>query len=388
MVTEHDTQQQTLEEGQDPQQTTESDYAGVEAKVGEGLAKIFSKDPTDDPGSEDRPVEAKDDPADDSDSDPADASADDPDPDSDSDDDGDNPDDPDGGEPDNELEDEAGAVADGPDPDAPTLPDAYRRSLKAYGWNDDEIDTNLKTLGDKFLDTAQKIHTNRNAEVQQWANAGRQAREQQQQPGGATDPARQPTDDANLPSSLKPVDSEALKEKYGEDELIAEIVGPVNATIKAINALLPQLEQGVQHSQQNEQQALIREIEGFFTDESLKPYRELYGDSTNGQTLQPEHWDRRNKVLETADALMAGAKLQGRNIDVREALELAHDSVSTEFKETAVRNGIKKEAKKRNRGITNKPSSRGKGGAGETGPVNSRQGLEGRIAQRMKKVFS
>lgn len=50
------------------------------------------------------------------------------------------------------------------DADSPTLPDSYRRSLKAYGWTDDEIAQNLKSLGSSFIGTAAKIHSNRNAD--------------------------------------------------------------------------------------------------------------------------------------------------------------------------------------------------------------------------------
>jgi hypothetical protein len=46
-------------------------------------------------------------------------------------------------EEDNATEVEAAAEDD----KAPTLPDSYRRSLKSYGWDDKEIDKNLKVLG-------------------------------------------------------------------------------------------------------------------------------------------------------------------------------------------------------------------------------------------------
>jgi len=386
---------ESQETNQQPEQTV--DYDALETKIGSRLAQALGDEAPDD-GPEETPDESGETPgepgrtpdeSEEGDSETPGES-------------GEEAETPDESE-ENEKAEEAAADDSEQSPDAPTLPDPYRRSLKAYGWSDDEIDQNLEALGDKFLDTAQKIHSNRNAELQKWADAGRKAREQSQQQGDPnalqSDPNASPGDqnaqsqtgsqqNGQVPSSLKPVDADALKEKYGEDELIDQIVAPVNATIQAINSILPQLEQGVQQSQQNEQHALVREIESFFGDDSLEPYRDLYGDSNSDEPLAEEQWERRNKVLETADALIAGAELQGRKLSTREALELAHDTVSTEFQKQAVRKGIKKTAKQRNRGITTRPSNRGSEGVTPKGQPQSREDLETRTAQRLKKAFS
>jgi len=293
---------------------------------------------------------------------------------------------------DSDEEDEAGeaAASDG----APTLPDAYRRSLYAYGWKDEEIDQNLESLGDSFIKTAERIHGNRNAELQQWAQAGRDARTQQEgqatgQPdsGQQTNQPSQQSQQGQLPQKLQPVDADKLKQEYGEDELIDAIVGPVNATIESVNSILPQLQQGQQAAEQAQVQQVQREVEKFFGDESMTLYTELYGSEKDG--LSDEQVGHRNKVLDTAYDLMVGAQsLRNQALPLEEALEHAHQIVAKDFNTTAARNSVKREAKQRNRGISQKPSRRR---GGKDKPVNgrpqNRSELESRTSQRLKKAF-
>src|SRR5690606_38981985 len=131
------------------------------------------------------------------------------------------------------------------------------------------------------------------------------------------------------------LDAETLKEKYGDDGLVDEIVGSVNSIIQAVNAIIPSLQQGQQRVVQAQQEALDRLIQGFFSDASMKPYADLYGDGS--RQLLPEQIYNRNLVLETADALVAGARQQGRNLTVQEALMMAHDICAADFKEVATR---------------------------------------------------
>jgi|GEM_PF-2134648 len=277
-------------------------------------------------------------------------------------------------------ETEEAAAEAGKKPDnAPTLPDAYRRSLKAYGWQDEDIDKNLSLLGNEFLKTAALIHSNRNAETARTAEIGRQARQQQQEQAGN---AQQQKASGGI-EPLKPVDADALKEHLGDDPIVEKLVGPVNAAIERINQILPEVYTYRQSAQQAELETLGKQIDEFFGDKGLEPYREVYGDGT--RTLTEQQIRARNKVLETADALVLGAKIQGRKLTLGEALQAAHDSVSGEFKEKAVRATIKKTLTQRARGITLKPSS-GKPSSG--GGVESRSDLEKKTAERLRAAFA
>jgi hypothetical protein len=252
--------------------------------------------------------------------------------------------------------------------DAPTLPDAYVRSLKSRGWTDEKIAADYTKFGLDFVDLAERIHKSRNSEVAEWAAAGRNAIAQQQQ---ATPPQQQQQRQAETPAGLKPVDVAKLKEKYGEDEaMIDDIVGPVNQAIEHINRMLPQIQQTQQRSQQAELDMLEKQVGSFFGGKELEPYRTVYGDSATA-VLNKDQIVARNKVLETANALIVGAKVQHRDLSLGEALQFAHDAVSGDFKEQAVRTTIKKELKQRKQGISLKPTARGnngqfKGGSGKT----------------------
>lgn len=265
---------------------------------------------------------------------------------------------------------------------SPTLPEPIRRSLKAYGWDDEQIDTNLKALGASFITTASKIHDNRNTETARMAAEGRAARER------SNAEAAQRAANPPKTEALKALDVAALKEKYGEDKMVDEIAGPINAVIAQINQLMPQVQNSQKAAQQAEMVAMGKQIEDFFGSKDLKPYGKLYGDPAVGE-LSEANWKSRNKVLMDADALMWGAQKQGRILPLNEAMQMAHDSVSSGFKIEAVRSGIKKELVTRNKGISLKPANKGQAGLGNvSGPVKTRQDLESRVAANLRATFA
>ena len=321
---------------------------------------------------------------------------------SESDSDSESEEDEDSDDSDEETEDDAGeaAVEDADEEassDAPTLPDAHRRSLYAYGWTDDEIDQNLQHLGDQFIRTAERIHSNRNSELQQFAQAGRAAREQEgggQQSGQGQDgphqkttqTGNQPTGDT--PSGLKPIDADALKKQYGEDELIDSIVGPVNATIEQLNQVLPQVQQGQQAVEQAELDRVTKQVDEFFGREDIaKPYSDLYGG--NDDSLSDEQTKAREQVLDTAYDLMLGhQQLKGQSLPIGDALEQAHEIVAADHKTAAARKTVKKEAAQRSRGRVQRPSNKRGSREKKNGRPRSREELEQRTSQRLADAMS
>lgn len=227
-----------------------------------------------------------------------------------------------------------------------TLPAAYVRSLKAMEWTDEEIAEAEKNPN--FVSTAAKLHQTRNQELSQWAALGRakqqeNATQQQNQPQQGLQP-------------LKMADSAALKAKYGNDELIDSLTGPLNATVQQINAMLPAIQQMQQNSANSHLETLGRQVETFFGGPELKAYGDLYGASN--KTLTPEQSQARNNMLQTADALIVGARMQGRTLSLNEALTLAHDSTSGGFKAKAARADVKSAMEKRGNGISLKPTGK------------------------------
>jgi len=271
-----------------------------------------------------------------------------------------------------------GAAAD---PDAPTLPDSYRRSLVAYGWDDAAIDRNLRALGADFISTAARIHDNRNQEVASWAEAGRRARDQQQ---AQSTPGQPGSSAAATPSGaqvLAPIDVQALQQEYGQDELITRIVGPVNAVIDRLNGILPALQQGQKTVADAAMDSLYREIGTFFGRPEVKDVSGgFYGHGSPQMT--PEQVENRNQMLEHADALMISYGNRNKQLGLQEAMMMAHDAVSSQFKTAVVRAGIQQEAKTRNRGLTQKPTNRGKG---NTSPTHTP--LERKVASGLAGIF-
>lgn len=283
-----------------------------------------------------------------------------------------------------EPEDDKGTEAvetDEEKPVEPTLPESYRRSLVAYGnWTDEEIDAHFEANPKMFLEMAGKIHHNRNAETAGYADAGRRVRAATVQPNaGSVVP------DEKLPGQMKPVDAAALIEKHGQEDLVNDLLSPVNDVIQQINTILPQLEEGRQEAQRSRNEVLGKQIETFFTAKEMKPYVKVYGDVTKTALTEDQNQNR-NKVLEQADAIVIGAKLQGRQLTVDEALLMAHDSVAGEFKEQVIRADLKKKTKKRAKGTTVKPSHRGKSPA--SGKPTTRKQLEDKVAVGLNSIFS
>lgn len=347
----------------------------LEAKVTAALNDLDDADDaevTDDAADPEEAVTDDADESEDADADAADAG------DDDADDADDDDADEDSSAEDDEADAEAGAAADGEEPDAPTLPDAHRRSLIAYGWTDEDIDTNLKNLGERFLTTAAKLHENRNTETARQAEIGRKLIEDQKRQAGEQTPEK---------GRLDPIDVAALKKKFGDDELIDAIVGPVNERMEYLNKVLPQVQSARDMQQQQELDALAKQVDDFFASETVKPYTDLYGTASNRTKDQTEF---RNKLLETADALTAGAKYQGRTLSVQEALEAAHGLVSADYQQTAARKSVKKAAKQRNKGISLKPTRATSGATGtrrtKANQAPSREELEARTAKRLKAL--
>lgn len=278
-----------------------------------------------------------------------------------------------------ETNDKAGTAANGKTP-APTFPAAYRRSLKAYDWTDEEIDEAAKQPG--FLATAAKIHANRNKEVQAWAEAGRKAKESQAA-------SLQPTQDtAKKPQqqdvALKPIDVEALKAEYGDEALIERLTGPLNATIDRINQMMPVIQQTQHRSAMAQAEMLNRQIDGFFGGKDMTPYHETYG--TDTAKLSEKQLAARTKVLEFADYLIGGAAQNGKSLSFDDAMQMAHDAVSGGTKEQAARERIAAQAKARNKGITMRPGARGTN-LNSAGKAKNPADLQKRVSQGLKAVF-
>jgi hypothetical protein len=268
-------------------------------------------------------------------------------------------------------------------PVASTLPAAYVRTAKARGWTDQEVTDFAAANPDLALKTFERMHESRTKEINEWAELGRKVR--QTPSASPTAPSPMPTPAATVvpPATLQPVDVAALVEKFGNEELIQAIAGPVNSAIEALRPIMSEMSAAKEQTRQAQHDALTKTVQDFFTDKALAPFTEAYGKDISALT-KPQI-EARQRVLETADALIAGAAYQGRSLSVQDALTLAHDSVSSNLKETVIRDQIRSNLKKRNAGISLRPTAQGRPAVG--GPPRDRAELLGRTEDRLASVF-
>ena len=270
-------------------------------------------------------------------------------------------------------------------PEASTLPAAYRRSAKAREWTDAEIDAFFTKDPELALRTLGKIHESRVQEVNQWAAMGRQARPQPSTPELVKPAVVAPTPTpAPELAALSPIDVKAMVAKYGNEALLTELTTPLNAAIAAVQPLLAQAKQQQAQAVQVQMETLGRMVEGYFTSKDMEPYKDVYGAIGNMTNPQLE---ARQKVLEMADALVAGASMQGRQLKVEEALALAHDATASDLKTKILRDQIAKSAQTRAQGLTLRPTNRGKSPLDRSGPPRDRQELVNRAEERLAAAF-
>ena len=266
-----------------------------------------------------------------------------------------------------------------------TLPAAYVRTAKARGWEDKEIADFAKATPELALKTFERMHESRTQEIKEWAELGRKTRTNAQ---GASPSASAPAQVSApvvtaTPPALAPIDIKAMTEKFGNQELIEALAGPVNAAIAAMTPLVQGATRAQEQARNTAKENLGKTVQDFFTGSEMKPYADAYG--TKVADLTSAQIDQRQKVLETADALIAGAAFQGRQLTVQDALTLAHDSVSSGLKTNIVREQLKTSVTKRQHQITLRPTNVGRAAAG--GPPRSKQELLGRTEDRLAKAF-
>lgn len=261
----------------------------------------------------------------------------------------------DGKDTETQEDDDQGAASD--DDAEPTLSEAQRRSAYARGWTDSEIDAYVRSDRESALNRFERIHLERNAEIQEYARLGRQLKESEKGAVQSPQTATQPTARAEQGTTLQPLDAQALATQHGADEeLVSAIVGPVNEAIATLNAVMPDLTDGIEKVRKTEYDALATQIDQFFSAPALKPYEQIYGTPGNRTVDQNDTWQA---TLELADSIRAGALYQGRNLSVEDALDAAHSSISSKFNIETARAEIKTKTKKRSASVSLKPNKAG-----------------------------
>ena len=134
--------------------------------------------------------------------------------------------------------------------------------------------------------------------------------------------------------------------------------------------------------------ALQQQIDGFFLSDEIKAYEDFYGklekDATDWKGLTPGQQMNRWTVCDMMDQMMYGAKVQGREMKIDEAMKLAHLSVTEPIREKIIRKELMDKVTKRSKSLSLKPSASAK--AESTKPETKEQ-LEDVTKQRLSKIF-
>lgn len=226
-------------------------------------------------------------------------------------------------------------------PSIPEVDPTLRAIAKELGWTDEKIDRlNGKDpeLLNETLTSLSDVYSNLS---RQYLQAGTQQFAAPQQ-GPPTQNAASGLDALFNPQALA-----AFAEANG-DELVEKFMKPL------YNEVIVPARQAQARAAVAEQQAVASEANGVFS-KLAEQYPDVYG---KGTALSAAEGMSRNKVAQIADQLRAGAKMQGRELSVTEALNRAHLIETSERRASDGRKQVQQQVQKRSKQITAKPTQR------------------------------
>jgi len=283
-------------------------------------------------------------------------------------------------------EDKDLADSDKGDEDTPTpLPDNYFRAAVHQDWTPEDIQEFYAENPERALKTFKKIYESTNFITKQTADLGRKSKQLSEKLTNAEKPPV-------LKSEFQEIDIEGIRKKYSDtDDPIIDLIGQLSRQNKVMYDKVNALETSSKPASKtsDEDVKVWNGITNFFGDNALNVFKGFYGaakvNEDWGTVLTGEQLKNRIKVVEMADQVLAGAELQGRDMDYDEALHLAHLVVSDNIRETIIRNEIKSKIKERSKGITVKSTGGGK--HSQDGQPTSEIELEKKTAGRLSKMF-
>ena len=243
---------------------------------------------------------------------------------------------------------------------ASSIPAAYRRSLKAYQWTDEEIDAAAKADPAAFGKTAEKLHLTRVNETKRWAELGRAAA------------VSQPAAARQEPPKI---DIAALKKQYGPNEPLILALEAQQAALERTSSFITETHK---RQAQSEEAALANTVDGLFNADAA--YHSFYG--KKGATLTAEQLSSREKVLTMTEQLIRGAHAQGAPITLEEAWTAAHDATASPVAAKVAVQKIATQVRERQQAITLKPGARA-----SHQKADDRKALEANVGKGLKAAF-
>ncbi len=283
-----------------------------------------------------------------------------------------------------EVEEEDKESEKEPEKEAPALPENYFRAAVHQGMEPENIQKIFDADPDGALKLFESIYNSTNFISEQTSALGRTKRVEMQK---ALEAESKPEE-----IEYKSIDIDAIKKAYSEDDpgLVTLFEG-LNAQNKQMFDMLKEQRQTpTPQSQQpsDEDKKVWGTINTFFSDKGMEVFSEAYGAVGEGKdwntSLTGAQAQTRMEIIDEADLIMGGAKLQGRDMNYAEALSRAHLVASSKMQSQIAREQIHKEIKKRNKGITVK--STGKSSNKSLTPEQEEKALEKKTEGRLAKI--
>lgn len=280
----------------------------------------------------------------------------------------------------------------------PQLSDAYYRAAIHRGMKPEEIEEFYQANPELCVKTLGNVYEAVKRSNEEFASFGR-AHKAQEAAATATPSKGTQTATETAKTEYKGVDF-AVLEKADIDPDALAIIKTVDQQNKMLydqiqetrsvqrpvqpSGLTPQEERAVQQ----EVASIQQQIENFFKSDEAKPYKDFYGelpkDAINWDTLSPGQKANRWAVIEMMDDLSIGAHINNRDMQIDEAMRLAHLNVSESQREKVIREKLKTTVVKRNKGLSLKPSSTNKS-TEKTSPTTEKE-LIATTQERMNKL--
>jgi hypothetical protein len=237
-----------------------------------------------------------------------------------------------------------------------SLPDAYYRAAVRQGMEDGEIKEMFEANPEVAIRVLGKIYEASNKISDDFAAMGRA----KLKPADTTTVVKTATE----VNAGKKVDLAALKEEYGADSSIVKFAEDLQVSILAPTVRDEPVSQtyGPQNHPIAQPQNVPLDprvevmVNQFFTADTLKPYKDFYGEGKDVNKLTMEQNQRRYDVLDRADEIISGAYDMGRPITADEAMDRAHALISAPVQKQALRVEFKAMIVKKSRGVTLKPA--------------------------------
>ena len=243
--------------------------------------------------------------------------------------------------------------------DEPVLSDAYRRAAIHQGWKPEEVDELFEQNPELADRTFRNLYESTNSLSKQFAELGRASKE-------SSKPVLDESGKKRF--AYERMDIEALEKDDPDNPLIPlvrSLDGSLAGLADASNVMYDKMQTSsvdieAARAKATGDRAVAQVLDDFFRADDMKAFVGLYGTLAPGETdwtanLTGSQLTKRMELIETAEQIKAGAYAQGKDMDVKVALDSAHLLGSQDYQEQAIRGRIKSEVKKRAKSLSINP---------------------------------